>query len=224
KMQRMHRCEQCGHQFPRPSGLRTHMNSHNGVKPWGCSFPGCCKAFGVRSNAKRHMRTHGSDFSRLHPPVLNLSTSVKSVLENTEIEVSPSQNSARHLNADCTTRTLPSAPTSAPLLSQNSFIASTHSRWIPPSLRNCSNISNVRVAVEWTSSPECESMSTPDGSDLSMPLSPAVPDARKGEERDSYAPMPEFPYHPTSVCFMFEDARRKLIPPHSFDASLVLVQ
>ncbi|KAF9024276.1 hypothetical protein BDZ89DRAFT_954869 [Hymenopellis radicata] len=71
----MHRCEICKHDFPRlvafpisaycilifcsPSGLRTHMNSHNGIRPFPCTFPGCEKTFGVRSNMKRHLRTHG---------------------------------------------------------------------------------------------------------------------------------------------------------------------
>jgi hypothetical protein len=56
---KMHPCNICGKQFPRPSGLGTHMNSHNGKKPYKCLVPGCPKAFAVRSNAKRHLRTHG---------------------------------------------------------------------------------------------------------------------------------------------------------------------
>lgn len=30
---------------------------------FACGYPGCARTFGVRSNAKRHMRTHG-----MHPP------------------------------------------------------------------------------------------------------------------------------------------------------------
>ncbi|KAF9030369.1 hypothetical protein BDZ89DRAFT_949821 [Hymenopellis radicata] len=60
KKSKMHQCEICQHEFPRPSGLRTHMNSHNNIRPYGCPFPGCEKTFGVRSNAKRHLRTHGN--------------------------------------------------------------------------------------------------------------------------------------------------------------------
>ncbi|KAF8636907.1 hypothetical protein AX17_003158 [Amanita inopinata Kibby_2008] len=59
KKSKMHDCEICGKKFPRPSGLRTHMNTHNNVKPYPCTFPGCTRTFAVRSNAKRHLRTHG---------------------------------------------------------------------------------------------------------------------------------------------------------------------
>ncbi|EIW78626.1 hypothetical protein CONPUDRAFT_138810 [Coniophora puteana RWD-64-598 SS2] len=78
-----HDCPVCGKAFPRPSGLATHMNSHTGSRRqfhlflwpdkhspdilWSssrllafqCKVPGCDKRFAVRSNAKRHLRTHG---------------------------------------------------------------------------------------------------------------------------------------------------------------------
>jgi len=71
----------------RPSGLKLHMNTHNHekrlllvtscfflTKRWiacsictnfhkpafFCNFPGCTRAFNVPSNAKRHLRTHGT--------------------------------------------------------------------------------------------------------------------------------------------------------------------
>lgn len=60
KKQKMHKCEECGKLFPRPSGLSTHMNSHSGAKPHKCPIPECNKWFAVRSNAKRHLvKTHG---------------------------------------------------------------------------------------------------------------------------------------------------------------------
>ncbi|KJA15446.1 hypothetical protein HYPSUDRAFT_48371 [Hypholoma sublateritium FD-334 SS-4] len=59
KKVKMHRCPECQKDFPRPSGLRTHMNMHTKEKPFTCTFPGCSRAFSVVSNAKRHMRTHG---------------------------------------------------------------------------------------------------------------------------------------------------------------------
>jgi hypothetical protein len=39
---KMHTCSLCQKSFPRPSGLRTHMNSHSGDKRMSCSitFPG----------------------------------------------------------------------------------------------------------------------------------------------------------------------------------------
>ncbi|KAI0049207.1 hypothetical protein FA95DRAFT_1456639, partial [Auriscalpium vulgare] len=54
-----HQCPVCDKWFPRPSGLATHMNVHSGAKPFHCPLPSCPKAFAVRSNAKRHLRTHG---------------------------------------------------------------------------------------------------------------------------------------------------------------------
>ncbi|KAF5313921.1 hypothetical protein D9619_013040 [Psilocybe cf. subviscida] len=59
KKVKLHRCPQCNKDFPRPSGLRTHMNTHTREKPYPCTFPGCDRTFSVVSNAKRHMRTHG---------------------------------------------------------------------------------------------------------------------------------------------------------------------
>lgn len=64
----------------RPSGLRTHMNTHTkerrklspcislgftltGNTAYPCTFPGCDRTFSVVSNAKRHMRTHGLGIS-----------------------------------------------------------------------------------------------------------------------------------------------------------------
>ncbi|KIK93414.1 hypothetical protein PAXRUDRAFT_12679 [Paxillus rubicundulus Ve08.2h10] len=62
KKSKTHYCEECGRGFPRPSGLSTHMNTHSGAKPYKCTVPSCDKRFAVRSNARRHLRTHG-----IHP-------------------------------------------------------------------------------------------------------------------------------------------------------------
>ncbi|KAF8556838.1 hypothetical protein OG21DRAFT_1375926, partial [Imleria badia] len=59
KKSKMHQCAQCNKEFPRPSGLATHLNSHTGAKPYKCIVANCDKSFAVRSNAKRHLRTHG---------------------------------------------------------------------------------------------------------------------------------------------------------------------
>ncbi|KAH6879693.1 hypothetical protein BKA70DRAFT_1345029 [Coprinopsis sp. MPI-PUGE-AT-0042] len=58
KKVKFHTCTECGKAFPRPSGLRTHMNTHTKAKPYPCTFEGCDKTFSVISNAKRHFRTH----------------------------------------------------------------------------------------------------------------------------------------------------------------------
>ncbi|KAF8162443.1 hypothetical protein K438DRAFT_297496 [Mycena galopus ATCC 62051] len=57
--EKMHRCEICDKEFPRPSAVKTHMNVHNNARPYPCGFPNCPKTFSVRSNARRHYRTHG---------------------------------------------------------------------------------------------------------------------------------------------------------------------
>lgn len=66
------------HQLVSPSGLSTHMNTHNNIrraciyfssftvhshyiKAYPCVFPGCERTFAVRSNAKRHLKIHGPE-------------------------------------------------------------------------------------------------------------------------------------------------------------------
>lgn len=68
KRSKMHQCSICLKIFPRPSGLNTHMNSHSGAKPYKCPVPSCDRHFAVRSNAKRHLKTHGINPSLMEGP------------------------------------------------------------------------------------------------------------------------------------------------------------
>ncbi|KAK7044838.1 hypothetical protein R3P38DRAFT_3258921 [Favolaschia claudopus] len=58
KPDKMHPCSICNKEFPRPSALETHMNSHTNSRPYPCEYPTCPKTFSVHSNARRHYRTH----------------------------------------------------------------------------------------------------------------------------------------------------------------------
>ncbi|KAK0476671.1 hypothetical protein IW261DRAFT_1566749 [Armillaria novae-zelandiae] len=51
-----HACEYCGKRFSRPSGLKIHLTTHTGDKPYICPEEGCGRAFSVRSNMRRHGR------------------------------------------------------------------------------------------------------------------------------------------------------------------------
>ncbi|KAI8074113.1 hypothetical protein BC940DRAFT_211342, partial [Gongronella butleri] len=53
-----HRCPICTKVFTRPSALRCHTYSHSKDKPFECPQLGCGRRFNVRSNMRRHMRTH----------------------------------------------------------------------------------------------------------------------------------------------------------------------
>ncbi|CCA70364.1 hypothetical protein PIIN_04303 [Serendipita indica DSM 11827] len=59
KDSRPHKCPTCAKGFPRPSALETHMTVHSGAKPYPCPIKTCNKSFAVRSNARRHLKTHG---------------------------------------------------------------------------------------------------------------------------------------------------------------------
>jgi len=51
-----HQCSYCGKRFNRPSGLKIHLTTHTGDKPFVCPEEGCHRGFSVRSNMRRHVR------------------------------------------------------------------------------------------------------------------------------------------------------------------------
>lgn len=51
-------CPHCDKKFSRPSSLQTHIYSHTGEKPHMCNHRHCFRTFSVRSNMRRHMKTH----------------------------------------------------------------------------------------------------------------------------------------------------------------------
>ncbi|KAG7805708.1 hypothetical protein KL921_005378 [Ogataea angusta] len=59
KLSRKNRCcFICQKVFNRPSGLKIHMYSHTGEKPFRCQWESCGKPFSVRSNLIRHHKIH----------------------------------------------------------------------------------------------------------------------------------------------------------------------
>ncbi|KAF8812158.1 hypothetical protein BYT27DRAFT_7003133, partial [Phlegmacium glaucopus] len=129
----MHRCEVCGKKFPRPSGLRTHMNTHNNEKPYPCGFPGCTRTFGVRSNAKRHLRTHGV----VPTPAANHSPT--DYVVGFVVQPAPPSLSGDNVNIHTThgqgQSDLQHEMSPAPLLKL---------RWMPPSLTTRTNARSLR--------------------------------------------------------------------------------
>lgn len=180
KKSKMHQCEICHHEFPRPSGLRTHMNSHNNVRPYPCTYPGCTKTFGVRSNAKRHLRTHGT-------------------FPQADETNQAGQYSVDLLPPGVTSSTDPVHP--APRQVQP---PSTSTKWLPSSLMSCTNALRLREAESSSSEYDGdESDSSCRSVQLSLPLPPVVPSVvndetdDRFEERNSYLVMPSHPYHPS---------------------------
>ncbi|KAJ7287572.1 hypothetical protein C8J57DRAFT_591024 [Mycena rebaudengoi] len=69
-----HQCTYCNKRFNRPSGLKIHLTTHTGDKPFICPEESCGRSFSVRSNMRRHVRIvhqlarEGSEGSGAHSP------------------------------------------------------------------------------------------------------------------------------------------------------------
>ncbi|KAI0370577.1 hypothetical protein BV20DRAFT_943852 [Pilatotrama ljubarskyi] len=185
----MHQCTVCFKLFPRPSGLATHMNSHSGAKPFKCPIPTCTKSFAVRSNAKRHLRTHGI-FPSADAHSGGTSPSQFTVGFDTPL-VSEVHEAGK----------LP------PKL-----------RWVPPSLATRSNIEYLRGAADAGATSDSEDeYFQPSCPLLPLPLPPVTPSdpsvgagwgaeeeggAMAYEERNSYAQADAAPYISSQVSLL----------------------
>ena len=151
KKSKMHACEICNKKFPRPSGLKTHMNTHNNARPYACGFPGCNRTFGVRSNAKRHLRTHG-----VIPPPPGEGSSDAYVVGFSPPVVAPA---AKHDHESVTEEAGDEHRSSkAPFFKL---------RWMPPSLTSRNNAGSLKSVSE---SGEFSDEEGDDEDDLDHPL------------------------------------------------------
>ncbi|KAL9546859.1 hypothetical protein MBANPS3_006457 [Mucor bainieri] len=57
-------CAKCGKKFSRPSALQTHLYTHTGERPHMCNHHDCLRTFSVKSNMRRHMKTHDPFISK----------------------------------------------------------------------------------------------------------------------------------------------------------------
>ncbi|RDB29926.1 hypothetical protein Hypma_014159 [Hypsizygus marmoreus] len=183
KKSKMHECEVCGKMFPRPSGLKTHMNTHNNLKPFPCGFPGCTRTFTVRSNAKRHLRTHGVDTI---PAGVPLSTAVPYTVGFSTPTVMPADTDASHEMSKLPYKL----------------------RWMPPSLSTRTNADSLSSLSDGDSDSddldEDPAATNVDWrSALSIPLRAVIPSSytinscTRFEERNSYLDASLYPYHPS---------------------------
>ncbi|KAL5523105.1 hypothetical protein ACEPAF_1372 [Sanghuangporus sanghuang] len=220
KKVKMHQCRICQKLFPRPSGLATHMNSHSGARPFKCPLALCPKTFAVRSNARRHLRTHGIT---VPPNAMNKNGQGRNQEEpfqvgfETPVVVDVQDPTAGGVVGEGAGASAGGRP---PKL-----------RWVPPSLATRTNAPRLRSL-----SPASD-MADLDAQDVSMasgggasssghtdlgsgsmmfsrrvpglriapsPLPPAIPSSDEGaadlnarfEERNSYAETGTYPYHP----------------------------
>lgn len=147
-----------------------------------CTYPGCTKTFGVRSNAKRHLRTHGT-------------------FPQADETNQAGQYTVDLLPPGVSSSTDPVHP--APRQVQP---PSTSTKWLPSSLMSCTNALRLREAESSSSEYDGdESDSSCRSVQLSLPLPPVVPSVvndetdDRFEERNSYLAMPSHPYHPSQV-------------------------
>ncbi|KII87849.1 hypothetical protein PLICRDRAFT_112314 [Plicaturopsis crispa FD-325 SS-3] len=178
KKSKMHQCEICQKWFPRPSGLATHMNSHSGAKPFPCPVTKCNKTFAVRSNCKRHLRTHGI----IPQPSSSASSTPTSRKFNVDFDKPVISN-----------------------VHEPAFKIPEKLRWVPHSLSTRSNVDYLESPSPSGSEDGDGDGPLSPCPTLPIPLPPVVRSAGVSddedgyEERDSYSDAGSHPYHPTQV-------------------------
>ncbi|KAG7095377.1 hypothetical protein E1B28_006134 [Marasmius oreades] len=178
KKSKMHKCDICDKLFPRPSGLKTHMNTHNNVKPFACEYPGCNRSFTVRSNARRHLRTHGVIPDPATPSgpdyVVNFDTPVIPESQGHQFQTVPQK-----------IKWMP--PSLSPFNNVASLRSVSENEDSESDFDELEDDSVIQQGVER----------------LTMPLTSVSPfqageaSGHYGEERDSYSEVGAYPYHPS---------------------------
>lgn len=137
----------------------------------------------MRSNAKRHLRTHGID-----PSSASESGSSTYVVDFSTPTVMPSPLSAIHEMSEIPYRV----------------------RWMPPSLTTRTNADTLATISDADSDSDVDLHENEANMDwrsaLPIPLRPVIPSSctsdsfNPSEERNSYLDAPLYPYHPAEVC------------------------
>lgn len=58
---RKYKCTTCGQGFAQRSSLNKHKRTHDGLRPYVCSHPGCQASFTQKCNLNRHMLLHSGE-------------------------------------------------------------------------------------------------------------------------------------------------------------------
>jgi hypothetical protein len=144
-----------------------------------CGFPGCHRSFTVRSNATRHLRTHG-------------------VLPTSPTDPPP----APYIVGFSTPTVMPPS-----LPNHQMSKAPFKLQWMPQSLSTRTNAGTL-TSLSDAESDSDDAMETETNVDwrsaLSIPLRPVIPssytrDIDAFEERNSYLDAKPYPYHPSQV-------------------------
>ncbi|KAG9018549.1 hypothetical protein FRB90_011433 [Tulasnella sp. 427] len=199
-------CEICSKSFERRASLETHMTVHNGQRPFKCPVPRCNRDFSVRSNYRRHLRTH-----RLDPRIVDRAPASRKPESSPYGERSRKRRAIEYSDDDsdredgaagsfhyagASSGGSGEQPGGWGYGAPPSTSISSERPWIPESLRRFNN------AHLLSDKPPFDLAGC--GPTPSMPLPPVYPwgspTEPSFEERNSYdSNVPETPYHPDQV-------------------------